>query len=118
MKGSDLFERTEEKLRDLGSGSWRGLSDEAGSPHQRAHLGVPLARAKVTKHLYILWQIDVGFDEGTSNTQQLVRGRLRTFRLHNEHLVALTCSPSPSSLGNRQRQRGPHKSHRLVRFPV
>ncbi|KAI9768773.1 MAG: hypothetical protein M1839_003958 [Geoglossum umbratile] len=73
LAGNDLFKRTEKALRDLGSGSWRGLSDEASSPHQRAHLKVPLLRAKITKQMHILWQIYVDFNEGTSNTEQLVR---------------------------------------------
>ncbi|KAH0558797.1 hypothetical protein GP486_004565 [Trichoglossum hirsutum] len=73
LSGSDVFALAEAKLRDLGSGCWRGLSNLAGSPHQRSQLRVELLRAAVSRKLFILWQIDVGFDEVTSCVQQLIR---------------------------------------------
>ncbi|KAH0545413.1 hypothetical protein FGG08_000554 [Glutinoglossum americanum] len=72
--GDGAFGLAEAKLRDMGSGNWRGLSNLAGSQHQRSQLKVHLLRASASKKLYILWQIEVGFDEVTSCVQQLVRG--------------------------------------------
>ena len=50
------------------------MSKLAGSESQRRKLKVPLAQASCTKLQSILWQVDVGFDEETSNYQQLIKG--------------------------------------------
>jgi len=75
MKG--VFELVQAKIMQLASGDWQGksFSTRAGSEQQRQHMKVPVLKAKCSKKLFILWQVDVGYyEELPDMQQQLVKG--------------------------------------------
>ena len=77
---SGTFEPVQAKLTELASGHWgKTMVKLAGSGSQREKLKVRLARASCAKQQSILWQVDVGYDEETSNVQQLIKGTFPPF---------------------------------------
>ncbi|KAH8693394.1 hypothetical protein GQ44DRAFT_832739 [Phaeosphaeriaceae sp. PMI808] len=72
---SGNFGPVNNKLAELASGCWSGkaMSKPAGLEIQRQRLRVPLLRATCMKNHFILWQVDVGFDEDTARIQQHIK---------------------------------------------
>ncbi|KAI9731582.1 MAG: hypothetical protein M1834_004702 [Cirrosporium novae-zelandiae] len=71
LSRSGAFGSVHRKLVDLASGCWTW--DLVGSEAQRKSIRVPLARTRCGKKLWILWQVDVGFDGDVGIEKQVVK---------------------------------------------
>lgn len=69
------FEAIKNKLIDLSSGDW--VRKSVATPVSLEHMNfkVRLFQASYASNGRILWQVDVGYDEGVNMASQIVRGQ-------------------------------------------